>query len=550
MCFSFDLMKHPRNNFDLNNFYWTYDSDPSVKHYADIKVNYAGSNSTSQGSTNYTYFVTIPLGESITLHNMAPTAMWREVGAFSYYGLDSEASYYDGTDDTWIKINGQNSTRQTAAENGYISGVYNVPMNGANDDATAEIQTSGYFFNLGYLSSGYEMRFYLLHQSEQFMFNKEYDSDDATSEPDRVHDFEVTLKDASGNPYTNKVAYYICDDLNTVIDEDADVLYATPDQDGKFTIGLKAGQYVKLGRSVNDSVLDFHLRLGQGWPRDVMIKDVTQLQNGCFPELGMLPYGIEYEIREVGTDYSCRAIGATSGTLDSKNGNSFYDLRSGHTLADFKALMEQDNSLPTTTFVNTRKTGSLEISKKVTGLDNGKKEFVMDVEFTDSGKSFPATLLCTDGDGKVTRLTVTEKSAGVYTTEVTIKENETVEISGIPLGASYKVKERDTSADGFTVTYENGDGVISSTTVTVTVTNQGPTPTPTDTPETESANAPVTPENGTATPSPSGPKIVKTGENGNDHLTFAVIAFAVALALFGRLAEDPDKFFRRSGNKK
>lgn len=554
MRFSFDLMKHPGNNFDLNNFYWTSDSDPSVKHYADIKENFGGWSS-STGSTNYTYYVTIPLGESITLHNMAPSAMWRQVGAFSYYGLESDASYSDGTNDTWIKINGQNSDWQTASENGYIRGVFNVPMNGVDESPTAEIQTSGYFYSLGYRDSGYEMRFYLLHQSEQFMFNKEYDPADATSEPDRIHDFEVTLKDASGNPYTNKVAYYICDDLNTVIDEDQDVLYATPDSDGKFTIGMKAGQYVKLGRSVNDSVLDYHLRLGQGWPDQVMIKQVSLLENGCFPELGMLPYGIEYEIREVETNYTCQAIGATSGTLDSKNGKSFYDLRSGHTLADFKALMDQDSSLPVTTFVNTRNTGSLKITKKVTGLDNGKKEFVMDIEFRDSGKSFPGTLSCVKNDGTATTLTVTEKSSGVYTTEVTLKDGESLEITGIPSGATYKVKEQDSSADGFSVTYENDEGEInSSSKSSVSVTNQGPTPTPTttDAPKTESANAPVTPTD-TPTPSPEAPKIVKTGERGNDYFSIAILAFAVALMLIGRIeraGEDPHVIFRKNGDKK
>lgn len=530
MSFSFALTKHNGYNFDLKNFYWTADSDPSVKHYADSKRDYTAG---STASTKYTYAVTIPLGESITLHNMPAGAMFHEADTFTSNLFDSNAGLNGGT---WIMINGEQSTKTTAEENGYIPEVYNVPTNGSDDSLNVEIQTSGSFYGMGYTSSGFAIRFYLLHQSEQFMFNKEYDPNDKTTEPDKVHDFEVTLKDASGNPYTNKVAYYICDSLDTVIDEDKDVAYATPDADGKFTIGLKAGQYVKIGRSINDSVLDYHLRRGQGWPDQVMINERTlgSLQNGCFPSLGMLPYGIEYEVKEVSTDYTAKTTGATSGTLDSKSGASFYDLRTGHTLADFKAIMDQDASLPATTFVNTRKTGTLALNKVVTGLDNGKKDFTLDIEFKDSGKSFPDALTCMRNDGTTSTVSVVKGDNGAYKAQVTLKNGETAVLSGIPSGATYKVTESASSAEGFTVIYSNAEGTISSQGSVVTVTNAGPSASSgrTTTGDNKATPTPTPTATPTATPNKSSYS-VSTGEEGNNNVFLAAGSLAIAALVIG-----------------
>ena len=278
------------------------------------------------------------------------------------------------------------------------------------------------------------------------------------------------------------------------------------------------------------------MRRGQGWPDQVMINERTlgSLQNGCFPSLGMLPYGIEYEVKEVSTDYTAKTTGATSGTLDSKSGASFYDLRTGHTLADFKAIMDQDASLPATTFVNTRKTGTLALNKVVTGLDNGKKDFTLDIEFKDSGKSFPDALTCMRNDGTTSTVSVVKGDNGAYKAQVMLKNGETAVLSGIPSGATYKVTESASSAEGFTVIYSNAEGTISSQGSVVTVTNAGPSASSgrTTTGDNKATPTPTPTATPTATPNKSSYS-VSTGEEENNNVFLAAGSLAIAALVIG-----------------
>lgn len=512
MTMRFALQKNRQDIYDLDNFYWTLDSDPTVKHYADRK-DYNGVNH------NYIYEITIPLGDSITLHNMLPSIMWHEADAFSTMFFDGYS--YKADNSTLILVDGKSSTTTTASDLGFLPTVFNVPYNGVDDSLQVEIQSSGPFRGFGYKASGYEMKFYIAHTSEQFIFSKSYDPNDNSTQPDKIHDFEVTLTDDAGNPYTGKVAYYICDGTDTVIDEDSDVQYAYPDSDGKFTIGLKAGQYVKIGRSLNDTVLNNNLRARQGWPDTALVTNASFFNNACFPELGMLPYGIRYDVKETGTDYSCQTIGSDNGVLDSNNGKAFYDLRTGHTLQEFIDLMKSSN-LPVTVFVNTRNTGSLTIEKTLIGTSASSGDFSIDVEFRDDAAQFPSVLSYVTDNGTSGSVNVTDSGNGIYKVNLALRAGGSVTISGIPAGTTYNVTETSASSADYNVTYNNNSGSVSPAGTTVSITNtlkDQPTP---------SAQVTTTPTPST-TPVPS--PLVSTGEDQGYYGVFASVSIVLAVFL-------------------
>lgn len=143
-------------------------------------------------------------------------------------------------------------------------------------------------------------------------------------------------------------------------------------------------------------------------------------------------------------------------------------------------------------FNNTYTVGQLDVTKNVTGkLADKSAQFDMTVTFT-SDK--PVKSIITVKDNKGDAGTTTEIAANswtltdgkyVATANIKVSDTETVNITGIPTGVTYKVEEDakhlvgsdgfDANSDGdtdYTASYGNNqEGTISATTTTVTVTN-------------------------------------------------------------------------------
>ncbi len=120
-----------------------------------------------------------------------------------------------------------------------------------------------------------------------------------------------------------------------------------------------------------------------------------------------------------------------------------------------------------TTFTNTLSTGSLAITKQVTGTDTSaqQKEFTFTVGLTYGGKALDGTYTCTVAGGSASTITNGET--------ITLKHGQTATISGLPAGTTYIVKETNYSANGFAVEPASGEqsGTISGGTTEVTFIN-------------------------------------------------------------------------------
>ena len=165
------------------------------------------------------------------------------------------------------------------------------------------------------------------------------------------------------------------------------------------------------------------------------------LKDGESITIQNLPAGSSYTVTEAGTaNYTSSSVGAT-GTI-------------------------ANNTTAAAAFTNNRNTGSLTVTKTLTGkLAASSDTFTFTVTLTGVGTGFNGTLgdvTFTNGVG-----TITIEGAGSRT------------ISGLPVGAGFTVKEQD--AAGYVTTYNNdpanhtmAEGTISANPTTVTVNNDKP----------------------------------------------------------------------------
>lgn len=470
-----------------HNIYWTVEGD-DTPHYTD------------KPDQNY-FYIRVPIGKSIVLHNVPYQCFLNSYGngSFPAYSATGEAAsawdiqhvlpYGDTVtlgDEDFFSDNWSNYQVQ------YDSGllwdmIYELDPGTVSSNAPSytgsapHIDTSGIFSDFG-MGMNSRISVYLLRRPVEFVFSKIYDPNDTTVQTDELHTFEVTLNDSIAQaPFTERVAYYIVDDPAAAVDEDADALYATPDADGKFTVEIRAGQYVRVGRVLtearyNEMGLALHNRSGT----DTSYKNF--MGEAYIPGSGSLPFGVTYSIREISDDYTATSAGDVTATLLDGYSSRYQANTSCQTIIDRLA----DVGITAPVFTNTRDSGSLEITKVVTGVsDQDSFDFVL--ALTDDGDAFPASLPYTSSTGNNGTIALT---AGVvngnsvtYTGSFTLAPDEKITINGIPSGTQFVITETDESAADFKVTYSNCTGTIARDAAsTASVTNAGPTPTSTPTP--------------------------------------------------------------------
>lgn len=281
------------------------------------------------------------------------------------------------------------------------------------------------------------------------MFQKSINANDPIAEDGKTHHFKVKLTDTLTNrPVKGKVAYYVFDNSEDTFNAE-NIKHADIDSEGKIDVYIKAGQYVKLGRMIDDDdALQYLL-----YP--LSYDDVNYINPVYAPELGALPYNVAYEIEEVDEDYE--------GTLLVENtdkGNGIFDRQIVGMEKDGSIAQEFVDKLGGAQFVNTRKQGALAIKTDVKDKkDNDPIKFV--VKITDAAKEFPEELTYTKADGtsgtirfrKGDAVTIKDRDneensleATEYIAEIELENKDELTIEGLPSGAKYEVIQDEESA--------------------------------------------------------------------------------------------------------
>ena len=164
-----------------------------------------------------------------------------------------------------------------------------------------------------------------------------------------------------------------------------------------------------------------------------------ELKHGETAVFDGLPVGTEFTVEEIGTldDYT------VSATVDGTK----VDDTSGKIIAKGKIEATTDNTPIAVAFVNTRKTGSVTIEKKLTAAEGTT---LID---NDNNTPFTFTVNLYESDGKTPIYGTYTTSSGSVTfaegepCEITLKSGESITISGLPVDAKVTVSE--TAKDGF-----------------------------------------------------------------------------------------------------
>ncbi|MCQ2468057.1 MAG: hypothetical protein MJ166_11115 [Clostridia bacterium] len=480
---------------DLDQLYYTYSGD-TTKH-----TTYSPS---STGLDDRLYICSLKPGESVTFYNVPFGVQLHQGMNFPPFEVTNNIYTGTATPPTILTIDGINVDSATLSSNGigqYFRASFEVTAEGASD-AGNFLSTSGVFLHT--YGNSFKINVFMSRLNTEFYFTKEYNSADLTCDPDEMHEFQVKFTDTINNvPYTNPIAYAIYSDPTDVIDEDSDCILGTPDSNGILTIYVKAGEIVKFGRSYSSTFAS-------------SLTNQNFSPTWVYPEYGMIPSGVKYEIIENSTDYTATTTGVTEAAPYGYT-TSYPGYSAGATVQDFmdfydNKVVARNNVLgfdvTSPVFTNTRNTGSLKIEKVLTDTTStvdAAKKYECEITFTDTAPSFPATLPYTSTTGASGDITVTKVGtvSGIttYVASVSLLKDEKITITGIPSGATYEVKETSSSADGFTVTYTGDTGVIDATAVSTAVITNEFIPTPTPTPSVTPTVTP-TPEP-TATPTPS-----------------------------------------------
>ena len=184
-----------------------------------------------------------------------------------------------------------------------------------------------------------------------------------------------------------------------------------------------------------------------------VIDRTITLQNGEERFIADLPVGAKYQITEKENVWYFPAytvVDANGGTRIEKAEDA--NIANAKTLATTLETVNEGEDV-TVTFTNRNRTGSLTVTKSVTGnMGNRTKKFTFIVELTDiAGGTVSGTFNCEGGSD--TTITFNDGKASVQ-----LANGEVIKILGLPQGINYTVTEDAGSALGYKTTVANNGG--------------------------------------------------------------------------------------------
>ena len=184
-----------------------------------------------------------------------------------------------------------------------------------------------------------------------------------------------------------------------------------------------------------------------------VIDRTITLQNGEERFIAYLPVGAKYQITEKENVWYFPAytvVDANGGTRIEKAEDA--NTANAKTLATTLETVNEGEDV-TVTFTNRNRTGSLTVTKSVTGnMGNRTKKFTFIVELTDiAGGTVSGTFNCEGGSD--TTITFNDGKASVQ-----LANGEVIKILGLPQGINYTVTEDAGSALGYKTTVANNGG--------------------------------------------------------------------------------------------
>ncbi|SCW47641.1 hypothetical protein SAMN05660484_01196 [Eubacterium ruminantium] len=300
-----------------------------------------------------------------------------------------------------------------------------------------------------------EWYFYLARQSSYFRIYKNIEGE-ANSE-DKLNHFKFKLYDTIKEEfYTEPV------EVDIVSEEQATSVYpgrnsvnserVVPDENDEYEIYLRAGQVAVVGNMVHQDDIKFYL--DEEEQDDIFAGGNFSAESIFVGGEGMIPAETRLIIEE--------------------DENGFYAVDYNGKAADKQEiLLGGDKKGYNLLFINRRKLdGKLTIEKTVVGTN---KEFEFEVILTDISTDIPFEFPAEGTDIKSVYFykvrTVypidpetgeTGEPVSVYSASIKLKGGEKITISKLPVGAGYYVNEVEDSAEGYYVSSEGEEGVISS----------------------------------------------------------------------------------------
>ena len=290
-----------------------------------------------------------------------------------------------------------------------------------------------------------EWNFYLARQSSYFRIYKNIEGE-ANSE-DKLNHFKFKLYDTIKEEfYTEPV------EVDIVSEEQATSIYpgrnsvnserVVPDENDEYEIYLRAGQVAVVGNMVHQDDIKFYLNEEE--QDDIFAGGNFSAESIFVGGEGMIPAEARLIIEE--------------------DENGFYAVDYNGKAADKQEiLLGGDKKGYNLLFINRRKLdGKLTIEKTVVGTN---KEFEFEVILTDISTDIPKSVYFY----KVRTVYPIDPETGetgepvsVYSASIKLKGGEKITISKLPVGAGYYVNEVEDSAEGYYVSSEGEEGVISS----------------------------------------------------------------------------------------
>ena len=300
-----------------------------------------------------------------------------------------------------------------------------------------------------------EWNLYLARQSSYFRIYKNIEGE-ANSE-DKLNHFKFKLYDTIKEEfYTEPV------EVDIVSEEQATSIYpgrnsvnserVVPDENDEYEIYLRAGQVAVVGNMVHQDDIKFYLNEEE--QDDIFAGGNFSAESIFVGGEGMIPAEARLIIEE--------------------DENGFYAVDYNGKAADKQEiLLGGDKKGYNLLFINRRKLdGKLTIEKTVVGTN---KEFEFEVILTDISTDIPFEFPAEGTDIKSVYFykvrTVypidpetgeTGEPVSVYSASIKLKGGEKITISKLPVGAGYYVNEVEDSAEGYYVSSEGEEGVISS----------------------------------------------------------------------------------------